>query len=169
MKLNNELAKQAKIHGICDDWYLQLKNETEIDKMIEMYIKGIDFCLSNNFPSNDFIRKNFKGKMESHGIYLDEDFNVVSMPKVVSLGKCGGIIEADNFDICEIFIKNESNIKVIARANSFIMIDIFDNTNLEIVASDNARVCVNHYGGIIYQSSSDKSTIKIIEKNKKTY
>lgn len=170
MNLGYELAKQAKKNGICEDWYLELKNEKNIDKMLEMYVKGIDFCLSNDFPSNHFIAKNFKGKMEKHGIHLDEFLNIVSEPKVVALGKCFGSIEANNYDVCEVFIKNDSEIIITATGNSFVMIDVFDNSKLTVYAKDNAKVCVNRYGGNVeFVRHHETSQVKIIEKNKKTY
>ena len=169
MKLNYELAKQAKAHGICENWYLELKNENNIDKMLDMYVKGIDFCLSNDYPSNHFIAKNFKGKMEKHGIHLDEVLDTIGQPKVIALGKCKGIINAESFEVCEVFIKNESELIVMAKENSFVMIDIFDNAKVHIFTYDNAKVCVNRYGGQITESTNENSIIKIIEKNKKTY
>lgn len=169
MKLNYELAKQAKAHGICENWYLELKNENNIDKMLDMYVKGIDFCLSNDYPSNHFIRKNFKGKMEKHGIHLDETLNIVSEPKVIALGKCTGKIELDSFDVCEIFVKNESNLTIVAKGNSFVMIDLFDNSTIDVHTYDNAKVCINRYGGQVDEYKNENSEIKLIEKNKKTY
>jgi hypothetical protein len=169
MKLNNALAKEAKKHGICEDWYLELKNENNIDSMLDMYVKGIDFCLSNDYPSNDFIRKNFKGKMETHGIHLDEMLNIVSQPKVIALGNCFGTVETNDFEACEIYLKHNSEIVVMASRNSFVMIDIFDDSKLTVFAYDNSKVCINRYGGQVIQTANQNASIKIIEKNQKTY
>lgn len=170
MNLSHELAKQAKKNGICEDWYLALKNEKNIDKMLEMYVKGIDFCLSNDYPSNHFIAKNFKGKMEKYGIHLDEVLCIESESKVIALGKCTGTIELFNFDVSEIFVKNECNLTLVAEGNSFVMIDVFDNSNIIIHAYDNAKFCVNRYGGTVeFARHNLTSQVKIIEKNKKTY
>lgn len=169
MALNTELAKQAKKYGICEDWYLELKNEKEIDKMLEMYVKGIDFCLSNDYPSNEFIRKKFVGKMEKHGIHLDEKLAIESKPTVIALGKCMGDIVTLNYDVCQVFIKNDSELIIMAHGNSFVMVDIFDNAKVQIFTYDDSKVCVNRYGGEIIQSKNENSVIKIIEKNKKTY
>lgn len=169
MSISSELAKQAKRKGICEDWYLELKNETDTDSLLKMYIKGIDFCLSNDYPSNDYIRKNFKGKMEAHGIHLDEVIDFKNKKKVVALGKCLGTVVMNEFNVSEIFIKNNSEIVVMAHGNSFAMIDLFDDSKLTVFTYDNAKVFVNRYGGEITQTQNDNSTIKIVEKNKKTY
>lgn len=169
MNLSHELAKQAKKHGICEDWYLTLKNEDNVNAMLEMYIKGIDFCLSNDYPSNHFIEKNFKGKMEKHGIHLDEIINIQNEAKVIALGKTFGTVEITGYVISEIFIKNNSEIVLTVKGNSFVMVDVFDDAKITVFAFDDAKVCVNHYGGKVHQSLKDNSQIKIIEKNKKTY
>ena len=40
------------------------------------------------------------------------------------------------------------------------MIDIFDNAKVAIFAYDNAKVCVNRYGGTVNQSKNENSVIK---------
>ena len=169
MKLSNELARYAKIHGICEDWYLALKNENDINGLLDMYIRGIDFCLANDYPSNDFIANNFKGKMEAHGVHLDETLEIVNERKIIALGKSVGTIEINEFEVSEIFIKHDSELVLIASGNSFVMIDIFDNAKLTVLASDDAKVRINRYGGQVFQESIDDSFIKLTEKNKKTY
>jgi hypothetical protein len=52
MDLAKELARQAKKKGICKPWYNELKslNGDNINAMAQMYLKGIDFCLANDYP-----------------------------------------------------------------------------------------------------------------------
>jgi hypothetical protein len=169
MSISSELAKQAKIKGICQEWYLILKNEKDIDSLLDMYIKGLDFCLSNNYPSNDYISKNFKGKMESHGIHLNEFLDIVNERKVIALGKTTGTVKIKDYEVSEIFVKNNSELTIMASGNSFVMIDIFDDSKVIVFASDDAKVVIMKYGGRVLQDSKDDSCIKIIEKNKTTY
>ena len=60
MKLSKELARQAKAKGICAPWHAQLLTLQDKEAMVDMYLKGIDFCLANDYPKNDFIRTHFK-------------------------------------------------------------------------------------------------------------
>lgn len=64
MDLAKELARQAKKKGICKPWYNELKslNGDNINAMAQMYLKGIDFCLANDYPDNGFIRTHFQGQ-----------------------------------------------------------------------------------------------------------
>lgn len=166
-----ELAKQAKGKGICQEWYKDLKTTQDTGKLLEMYVRGIDFCLSNDFPSNSFIKDNFKGKMEAFGIHLDEQISIKNERKVVALGKCTGKIEVDGYNVSEVFLKHDSDLTISASGNAFVMVDVFDNTTLWVQALDNAKVCVNRYGtnAEITSKSEGNAVIKVIEKNKKTY
>ena len=166
-------AIAAKKKGICKPWYDELKRfGNDKHAMIQMYIKGIDFCLSNDYPSNDFIRENFKGTMEDYGIFLDESVNLINYRRCVALGKTHGRVETGSYGVCEVFAKHDSELIVIAKDNAFVEIDVYDNAVLHIHATDRAKVHVKHYGGSVVAdpiADGDSAIIKIIEKYKKTY
>lgn len=169
MNLSKELAERARKKGICKEWHDELLSLKDKDKMIKMYLRGIDFCLSNDFPENDFIRSYFKGAMEKYGVFLDDAVKVENMPKCVCLGACSGNVLADNFNACEVFVKHNSEIVITAKDNAFVMVDVFDNSTVMIHAHDRAKVCVNRYGGTVKDFADNEAVIKIREKNKKTY
>ncbi len=169
MKLSKELARAAKAKGICAPWHAELLTLQDKDAMVEMYLKGIDFCLSNDYPNNDFIRTHFKGVMEKHGVFLDDEIKIENNPKCVCLGATCGRIATGGFETCEVFAKHDAELNVVAKDNAFVMIDVFDNAVVSIYASDRAKVCVNHYGGKITKTTTDDAVVKIREKNKKTY
>lgn len=169
MKLSKELARQAKAKGICTPWHNELLNLQNKEAMVEMYLKGIDFCLANDYPQNDFIREHFKGVMEKQGVFLDDDIKVENMPKCVCLGKTCGRIEVKGYEVCEIFVKHNSKLNVVAKDNAFVMIDIYDDAVISVYASNRAKVCVNHHGGSINRYATNDAVIKIRVKHKKTY
>lgn len=171
MKLNKELAHAAKKKGICEDWFKDLLNTEDKGKLIQMYLKGIDFCLSNEYPSLSFIRENFVGAMEPFGVFLDEEIKAENSRHVVVLGNCNGTANYSGFEVGQVFAKHNAKLTVTAKDSSFVMIDVFDNAEVEVVASDNAKICVNHYGGRVTSQSSEhgNSVIKIIRKHSKTY
>ena len=171
MSAAKELAKEAKKKGICKEWHGELRKLGDNKRaMLQMYIKGIDFCLMNDFPSNDYIRANFKGVMEDFGVFLDDpNLNITNFPKCVALGKTSGMVAVTGFQVCEVFTKHQSNITIEARDNAFIVVDVFDESTVIVHAHDRAKVCLNRYGGTINSESEDGAVVKIIEKHKKTY
>ena len=79
------------------------------------------------------------------------------------------LIQIDGYNVAEIFVKHDSILDLTASGNAFVMVDVFDETILEIHAHDRAKVCVNRYGGEIRSECADEAQIKVREKHKKTY
>lgn len=169
MKEAKELAKEAKKNGICNDWYLELKATEEREKLLDLYIRGIDFCLSKDYPTKEYIRANFKGKMEHRGVHLDEALSLKNERRVIALGACTGTVDIDSYNVSEVFLKHDSDLVINASGNSFVMVDMFENSKLVVNTIENAKVCVNRYGGEVTFSSINNSTVKIKDKHKSTY
>lgn len=170
MKLAKELAKQAEKFNICNEWDDRLKTLEDKREMAEMYIKGIDFCLSNDFPSNEFIKENFGEVIEEYGIYIDKTINLTNPRRCVALGSTTGGIEINSYRVCEVFAKHDSKLSIMAKDNAFVEIDAFDNSVLKIVAEGKAKIHINKYeGSTISFDKNDESMIKIVDKHRKTY
>ena len=170
--LSKTLAKEAKKKGICKEWHTALKSLTDRKAMVEMYLRGIDFCLRNDYPANDFIKAHFGDIAPRMGVFVDSEISVENSPKCVCLGQTFGKVSTTGFNVCEIFAKHEAEINVVATDNAFVMGDVFDHSVVNIYAHDRAKVCVNQYGNgshinIIVKDA--EAQVKIRVKNSKTY
>lgn len=170
-KIAKDLAEEAKRKGICEDWHKELSRMNNKDSMVQMYIRGLDFCISNNYPSHDYMRSNFKGVMEKYGVFLDDRIDEVNPKIVVCHGATSGNIIYYGYTAGEIIVKDTSEITITASDDSFVMIDVFDDALVDVIASDNAKVCINRYAGgaVINTSKSDNAVIKENRKMSKTY
>jgi hypothetical protein len=168
--ISKELAKQAKQKGICKEWHRQLKTLNDKREMVKMYIKGIDFCLSNDYPSNKYIVENFGEIIHEFGIFVDGEVDLKNHERCIALGKTKGHIETNEYNVCEVFVKHNSELTIVAKDSSFVMVDIFDNSIIHVQAQDNAKIIVNKYIGAAVEGriQLDNSRIKINEKNKKS-
>lgn len=164
-----ELAKMAKKKGICDEWYKELKRLNNKPAMVDMYLRGIDFCLANDYPDNDYIRANFKGVMEDQGVFLDDKISLTNYRKCVALGNTHGEVRVSQYKVCEVFVKHNANLTVTAEDNAFVEIDMFDDSNLSVIATGNAKIHINRYGGALTVKEEDSGTVKVVEKDSKTY
>lgn len=169
MNIGKELALAAKKYGLCEEWFDEMKPLKDKGKLLDMYVRGIDFCLANDYPSNDYIRKHFKGEMEAFGVHLDDSIEALNPERIIALGESSGRIVVDSYNVCEVFVKHSSCMTIEAKGHSFVMIDVFDDTRLNVTGSEEAKVCVNRYGGEISFNQEGNSRIKIVEKHKKTY
>ena len=171
MKINKELAAEAKTKGICKDWYERLLHTEDKHALIQMFLDGIDFCISKDYPSPEFFRL-FDGIRQQYGIFRDEPIQAENSKYVVAFGKCEGAVKYTGYEVGQVFIKHESKLTVTASGNSFVMVDVFDNADIEIIAENNAKVCVNKYGGNVTtttHSEQGNAVIKVIHKQSKTY
>lgn len=173
MDFNNikiEALKRAKQNEICEEWAVKMENAQTLDDLLDMYIEGVDFSFSTEFLSNDFMRRNLKGKMEHKGIFLDDNPILENTREVVCLGDSRLTYLGNQYLVSEIRLKDRTKAKIVAKDSAFIMVDIFDNVEVEIEAYDKSKVCVNVYKGAkVTFKELDESYVKISYKNSKTY
>lgn len=170
--LSRTLAKEAKKKGICKEWLAALRSLNDREAMVDMYLRGIDFCLRNDYPTNNFIKAHFADIAPRMGVFVDSEISVENSPKCVCLGATFGVVKTNNFNVTEIFAKHHTELNVVAADNAFVMIDVFDNSVVNIHAHDRAKVCVNKYGdggrvNIVVEEA--EAQVKIRVKNQKTY
>ena len=119
---------------LCAQWTKAWKDNTNIDGLLDKYIKGIDFCIKNDYPPLDFCRENFdKEDLHGHNIYLDEYVNIddASSGVWVFLGECEGEITFNGFSVGTIYIRHDSKIKVITKDMSKVFVSLYDESEVE--------------------------------------
>lgn len=147
MELIHQIKQDGIEKGLCRLWQMKLKPDLGVDSLAELYIRGIDFCIKNDYPTLDFLRTNFKGKCEDYGVYVDDEVVEKNRKDVVLNGDCKAMLEYDGFAVSNIYIRHNSKASVNVGDHAIVTIDIFDNSYLAIaVAGKYAKVLVNVYG-----------------------
>lgn len=145
-----EMARTQKT-PLCDEWYDAWKDDSNIDVLLEKYIRGFDFVAKNDYPSLEFSRKVFsKEDLHRHNIYLDDNIQIDEGMNgyYVFLGDSVGRICIDGFKAVTIYIRH--------------------NSNIEIKATNGARVFVFLYDESIASFESDEySVIKTFDKKER--
>jgi hypothetical protein len=169
MELADQLKQDGVAKGLCRLWRGKLKSGMSIESMIQLYIRGIDFCISEDYPTLEFIRANFKGKCEPYGVFVDDEIEMrKNAPDTVLNGECKAMLEYDGFSVSRIFIRHDSQAAVNVADHAMVTIDAFDNSRLIVAsAGKDAQVLVNLYGGA--QVECIGVGIQVKKMNKKTY
>ena len=138
-----EMARAQKT-PLCDEWYGQWKDVTDVDTLLDKYVKGLDFCIENDYPSLEFIRANFnKEDLHRHNIYIDEAVDIVAdNGTYVFLGNCTGYMQASGFVVASLYIRHNSSIDLIALDFSKIFASIYDKGELKYTQQESAAVKV---------------------------
>ena len=169
MELNRQLKQDGIAVGLCSQYQGLLDRSDTVEKMVRLFIRGIDCCIKNDYPTLEFMRKNFKGKSEPYGGYVDDEITGLrNAPDVVLNGECKAILEYDEYSVSRIYIRHSSQAAVNVSDHALVTIDAFDNSHLVVaVAGGDAQVLVNKYGDA--QVECIGSGIKVNSINKKTY
>ena len=135
-RLSIELRSMARDNGLCDLWYSKWRDNTDVDKLLDMYVRGFDFCTEHDYPPLDFIRENFRLEdLHRHHIYLDESVAISkgSSDTYIFLGDCTGEIRFSGFAVSNVYIRHDSNINVICDGYSKVFVSLYEDSDCNIV------------------------------------
>lgn len=169
MELIEQLKTDGINKGLCRLWQRKLHNGLSTEELVKLYIKGIDFCISENYPTLDFLRENFKGKSEPFGVFIDDELPPMkNEPDVVLNGACKAMLEYDGYSVSRVYARHDSHSAVNVSDNAIVTIDAFDNSYLYVaVAGTDAKVLVNLYGNA--KADIEGVGIEVRQMNKNTY
>ena len=147
-KLEEELKEKAISLGLCEQWTKEWTNPDK-DELVDKYVRGIDFCIQHDYPSIEYMIANFRGVMEKHGVFADNDLQLRNRDVAILNGACAGVLEYDWYSTGRLYIRHDSDIKVVLKGNAKVFISIYDNANVNIICQDNAKCYVYKYGGSV--------------------
>ncbi len=169
MEIVEQLKQDGIAKGLCRLWQMKLKSGLDVAELSDLYIRGIDFCISEDYPTIDFLRDNFKGKCEPYGIYIDDEVTGANNIKnAVFNGNCKAMLEYDGFSVSNIYARHNTQASVNVSENALVTIDAFDNSRLVVAVSGNSAIAfVNLYGNASVEAIGDGVVVTYM--NKKTY
>jgi hypothetical protein len=169
MELAEVLKRDGVDKGLCRLWRGKLKAGMSIEAMIQLYIRGIDFCICEDYPTLSFIRENFKGKCEPYGAFVDDDIiDRRNAPDTVLNGDCKAMLEYDGYSVSRIFARHNTKAAINVSDHAILTIDAFNQSDLIVaVSGSDAQVSVNLYGNSRVECVG--TGIKVRYMNKNTY
>lgn len=164
------LERAAKKAGCCRDYRGRILRAVTDQELIDIYMKGIRFCMRTDYPSTDFIARNFMQQMlEDRGIYLSQNIELYigQHREVIALGCCNGSLRYGEFAASRLVAKNNSKFDIEVVGQGFLMLDILDEATVDITARDNARVIAYRYGhrATLRTTQRDNAAIKVVERD----
>jgi len=146
MKISDDLKKEAISKGLCKQWTDDWHDET-LDTLCEKYVDGIDFCISNDYPSTLYMKKNFDGIMQKHGIFVDDKINIHNLKRCVINGVSIGKAVYDGFSVGKIYLRHHSALNLKVEGMSKVFISMFDDCILNAECGPLAKLYIYRYGG----------------------
>ena len=161
-QLKKRLAEEAKANGICEEWYNYILNAPSKERLLTLFIKGLNFCLKNAFT--DDLWAEFQGIRQHYGVFKNEPIEVTNLRNVVAFGTSEGTAEFTGFHVAQIWARDNAKVSIKSSGYAYITVDIADRATVEITASDAARVSVFLHGGNYTGHTDGNARIKVIDK-----
>lgn len=117
------------------------------DELIQKFKEGIDFCIKNEYPTNEFIKENFtKDILRRHCVLVDDQYSLLNERMCVLQGKSVSNIRFNGWNPGTVYVRHQSHANITARNMSFVIVHIFDSATVECTAEDKASVVVLRHG-----------------------
>ena len=125
----------ARAKGLCDDWYGKWDDDDTIDMCLDRYIRGFDFALKYEYPTLDFIRKNFrKDDLHRHNIYIDDKVSLDGdNGYYIFLGNCNATLAVDGLKAVTVYVRHNSEVNVTASNGAKVFVRYYDNSKGECI------------------------------------
>lgn len=147
-ELNKILRDRARELGLCDKWYKEWKGSSSKQELIEKFLRGIDFCIKNDYPKKEFIKAYFpNGLLRENGVFVDDKISGTNLHRTVLLGETCGELKYDGYEVGKVYVRHQSVVKIVACDRARVFVECYDDTKVDAVATDNARIFVYHHGG----------------------
>lgn len=168
--VKSELVAEACRKGICGEWKQMMGEAESLDTLVQLFVRGIDFCVNKRFPSPEYIEANFKGMCERYGVYVNEHAEVRNVRRGVFVGCATGTLAYDGYEAAVLYVRDEAGVTVTADEHSIVTMDCFDRSRVAVTAKNGAKVTVNLYGCAVAEYACDGSSeVKVVRKFKDTY
>ena len=160
MEISDELKNKAIANGLCEQWTNEWSNEETLDSLCEKYVKGIDFCIDNDYPSCQYMKEHFDGVMQKHGIYVSDMFKLRDIKKLIINGVSIGEVTYDKFNVGRIYLRHSSFLKLSVKDCAKVFISTYDSVNLDVTDCDiDAKLYISNHGGTIKYDKNNKNII----------
>ena len=153
-ELSIKLREDARKLGLCDEWYGQWKDDTDVQELCDKYKRGLDFCIKHRWPSRGFIIQHFQKEfLRDNGILIDDARSypvrdattrrLQYIREYVLLGRSHATVRYSfRPHVCNIWVCDDSEIKVFVKYGAFILIHLFDNAKADVTTDLVSKVSV---------------------------
>lgn len=131
----DKLKKQAIGLGLCQEW----QDSWEETGLIDKYIKGITWCMKNEFPSLKELKKHDNALIRN-GVYNEKKLSIVCERDMYVFNASKVDFEISGYDVCRIYIGRGTKINLKVRDNAILYVDNYDS---EVsISRDDSALCV---------------------------
>lgn len=143
MTLSEEILNQAVAAGLCAEHTEQWDTKWSEEDLIRYYKTNPNWCMERHFPSLETMKKHRHPEM---GVFVDEAVTMRATDLSYIFLSCrAGIITGA---ITRLYFGLDSKAKIIVESSGHLVVDIYDNAEVEIELRGKAKCMVFLYGDV---------------------
>lgn len=145
--LGKKLQLQAEGLGACEEGISGLERLNE-HELINRYLHFIEFAIDKDWPSNEFIKRNFdKSLLEHNNVYVDSEFERRNARQVVVVqGNSHGVLLYDGYTTADVYVRHDSEVTIDCSRLSKVFINVYGRAKVKVSQRDGAAVYVYKHG-----------------------
>lgn len=143
--LSDIMKAEAISLGLCKKWQDEWAENTTKEELVKKYILGISFSLKHNFPSIEFIKREFGEIARSQGIYCDEEISENNIKFAVLNGNCY-MHSVTNNVASTIHVRHKSTLVLRVENGARAWIKAHDYANVYVITDSMSKALIRVYG-----------------------
>jgi hypothetical protein len=132
----DKFKKQAIKLGLCQEW----QNNWEETGLIDKYIRGITWCMKNEFPLLSNMKK-YDDALLRNGVYNQKTADIKCDRDMYVFNSSDVDFTISGYSVCRIYVGRGSNVTVNVKDNAILYVDNYDS-NVIVNKHENARCVV---------------------------
>lgn len=126
------LIEEAKEAEICSGYLDRLHATHTPSALIEMYYRGTDFCISNQFPSREILERYMEREANEANIYLRGEHTIVGAKRSIVRGTAHVEATCRGGEIFSAHVTEEGFLRIKALYGSTVFVDVYEGAGLSI-------------------------------------
>lgn len=161
-ELNKTLKAEAVSLGLCQKWQNDWEGNKSSGALIEMYKKGIDFCIDREWPSCDMILSKFdRAELRDNGVFVRESVDKIIIENGVSvIREFGGDVEISQNAVATLHCQSNELLVVRVRKGARLFLHLHKTPCLVIADEPMSLAKVYRYDEISTVEISGNVSVK---------
>lgn len=118
----DKLKKQAIRLGLCQEW----QDNWEETGLIDKYIKGVTWCMKNEFPSLKDMKKHDEALLRN-GVYNEKKVSIICEKDMYVFNASQVDFEISGYNVCRIYLGRGTKINLKVKDHAILYVDNYDS------------------------------------------